>query len=500
MNWAIWIYAFFLFIGSVAMVTLGVLALYRRGSPVVVFFVLLCFASSIYAFGYAMEMTRLVPEAIKTWSRVEYMGIPFITSFHFLFVLHFVTSGRRIPKVLIVLPLLVSFIIMTIRQTNHIHWQYYTSLAFESHNGFMMMIFGKGLWYWIFAGYNVFGIVISAVLIAAYLIRSSKVSRQQGVLLLLGSILPIIPYIVHVSGFFPRGIDIIPAAITLSMIVFYFAVFRYNLFSLIPIGRDRLVETMTEAVIVLNKQHCVADANPSARREFCLEGIDPVGRDVSDVMPLLDSALVSGERTKANGKVWEITRIPLPSTRRSTEGVLIVAHDVTELERMAREDMLTGLLNRHSWDDAVLTEMLRLSRHGRYGSVIFVDLDHFKHVNDSHGHAAGDAVLKTVGKVLKDGVRRPDLVGRYGGEEFVIFLPESRPEEAVEVAERLRIDLMEEIVISSSIEVSVTGSFGIAGCLIKTDTSLEDLVNVADKALFKSKQSGRNRVTLYNVV
>ncbi len=500
MNLVIWIYVYFLFIGSVAMVSLGVLALFRRRSPEVVFFVLLVFSSAIYAFSYAMEVTRLVPEAIKIWSRAEYMGIPYIVSFLFLFVLHFVNSGRRIPRVLIVLPLLISFSIMTIRQTNDFHWQYYTSLTFESYNGFMLMKVGKGFWYWILAGYNVLGIVLSVLLIAAYLVRVARANRQQGVLLLLGSILPLIPYIVHVSGLYQSGLDIIPAAITLSTFIFYIAIFRYNLFSLIPVGRDWLVETMADAVIVLNKQHCVADANPSARREFGLEGIDPMGHDVSNVMPLLNSTLESGERMKANDKIWEITRTPLPSTRRSTEGVLIVAHDVTELERMAREDMLTGLLNRHSWDDAVSTEMLRLSRHDRYGSVLFVDLDHFKHVNDSHGHAAGDEVLKTVAKVLKDGVRRPDLVGRYGGEEFVIFLPESRPEEAVEVADRLRIDLMEEIVVSSSVEVSVTGSFGVAGCLINTETSLEDLVNIADKALFKSKQSGRNRVTLYNVV
>ncbi len=489
---------YFLFIGSVAMVSLGVLALFRRRSPVVVFFVLLVFSSAVYAFSYAMEVTRHVPEAIRIWSRVEYMGIPYITTFLFLFVLHFVNTGRRIPKVLIVLPLLFSVTIMIIRQTNQFHWQYYTGMTFENYDGFMIMKVGKGLWYWIFAGYNVLGIVLSALLIVAYLIRAPRANRQQGVLLLLGSILPIIPYIVYVTGLFPGRVDIIPAAITLSTFVFYIAVFRYNLFSLIPVGRDWLVETMADAVIVLNKQHCVADANPSARREFGLEGIDPMGHEVSDVMPLLDSALASGERLKVNDKVWEITRTPLPFTRGRTEGILIVAHDVTELERMAREDMLTGLLNRHSWDEAVKTELLRLSRHERFGSVLFADLDHFKNVNDSHGHAAGDAVLKTVGKVLKDGVRRPDLVGRYGGEEFVIFLPESRPEEAVEVAERLRIDLMEEIDVDGSVVVSVTGSFGVSGCLIITDTRLEDLVNAADKALFKSKQSGRNRVSLHN--
>ncbi len=495
MNWAIWIYAFILFLGSVAMVSVGVLALYRRRSSIVVFFSLMAFSAAVYAFGYAMEVTRLVPAAIKTWSRVEYMAMPYISSFLFLFIMHFITSGRRIPRMILVLPLLISSTIMTVRQTNHIHWQYYTNLSFESYNGFMYMTFGRGLWYWIFAGYNILIILISSAMIVVYLTRAPRVYRKQGSQLLLGSIIPVIPYVIYISGLFPDGIDIMPAALTLSTFVFFIAVFRYNMFALIPVGRDRLVETMSDAVVVLNEQHIIADVNPSAQKAFCQDGNDPIGQNISAAMPLLNPEIKSGARIKNDKKVWEVTRIALPGTPGIPEGVLIVAHDVTEMERLARIDMMTGLLNRHSWNEAAETELSRLSRHRRYGSIIFIDLDHFKKVNDTHGHATGDAVLIEVAKVLKDGVRQPDLVGRYGGEEFVVFLPESHPEVAVDVAERLRVDLTNAVAVGGAVGFPVTGSFGVTGCLITDDISLDDLVNRADKALYMSKENGRNRVT-----
>jgi diguanylate cyclase (GGDEF)-like protein len=160
--------------------------------------------------------------------------------------------------------------------------------------------------------------------------------------------------------------------------------------------------------------------------------------------------------------------------------------------------MLTGLLNRHSWNNAVETELYRLARHKRSGSVIYMDLDYFKKVNDVYGHAAGDAVLKTVGTILKAGVRRPDLVGRYGGEEFVLFLPESDAEGGAEVAERLRADLEAAVIESGGKRILITGSFGVSGSLITEGLNLEILVNQADKALYEAKNSGRNRVMQFS--
>jgi len=492
----IWIYSHILLLGSLAMLILGVWMLYRRRTAVIVFFVLLVLSSAVYVFGYAMEITSQNHETIRFWSKIEYTTLPFIISLMILFILHFTMFDRKIPRIFIILPLLFSLTIMIVRQTNQFHQKYYTSIDFETFNNFTIMILGQGIWYRIFAGYNVLGILFSIFLISIYYTRVPHNTRKQYRTLLIGAVLPLIPYIIYLTNIIPSGFDLMPFFLTISVYFLYIAVFRYNLFSLIPVGRARLVEMMTDAVIVLNYQNCVVDANPSARREFGREDVNPDGQNVLNVMPKLNPYLESGEQIKANNKTWKITRTTLFSTRGKTEGTLIVAHDITELERIAREDTLTGLLNRHSWDESVKIELLHLSRYYRYGSVIFIDLDHFKKINDSYGHSVGDKVLKTVGKTLKDVVRKPDYIGRYGGEEFVAFLPESSPDEAAEVAERMRVCLMEEIEIDNMDSLSITASFGVAGCQIENETKLEDLVNAADKALYRSKQSGRNQVTL----
>ena len=497
----IWIYTIFLFIGTFLLLAMGVTALVRRRTVMSVYFALFCLATAIYAFGYGMELTRTTEYGLKLWSRFQYLGMPFIVSFLLTFIVHFVSQGRRVNPIVNFAPILASIIILTVRQTNQRHYLYYRGFYFNELGDALIMTFDKGPWYWIFAAYNVLCLTGSTVLIILYMFRAPKAYGRQATWLLMGTVIPLSPYLIYVTGLVPGGIDIIPASIVVASFTYYVAIFRHDLFSLVPIGRDRLVETMSEAVLVLNTIEQVADVNPSARKAFCDNIADPIGRHIDEVFPMLSTLDSEPRLVKYEGKAWEMTRVPVDDGRR-TAGYLVLGHDVTErvnlvdrLERAAREDALTGLLNRHSWDRAVSTELLRLSRHGRFGSIIYLDLDGFKAVNDSHGHAAGDSILRAVGRVLKEGVRRPDLVGRYGGEEFVLFLPEIHPEAAVDVAERLRVDLYEGIRADKNVEVEVTGSFGVAGGIITDDVTLEELVTKADNAMYESKRTGKNRVS-----
>ena len=497
----IWVYAIFLFIGTYGMLAMGVTALIRRRTVMSIYFALFCLATSIYAFGYAMELTRTTEYGLKFWSRVQYLGMPFIVSFLLIFVVHFVSQGRHVRPTVTFMPILASLVVLIVRQTNQRHFLYYRRFYFNDLGDGLIMTFDKGPWYWIFAAYNVLCIIGSAVLILRYLFRAPKTHVRQAAWLLVGTVIPLSPYLIYVTGLVPGGIDIIPASIVLASFTCFVAIFRHHLFSLIPVGRDRVVELMSEAVLVLNDIDQVADANPSARRAFCSGIADPVGRHIDEVFPMLATLDADPRLVTHEGQIWEMTRVPVDDGRK-TAGYLVLGHDVTEraklverLERAAREDALTGLLNRHSWDRAVSTELMRLSRHGRFGSIIYMDLDGFKAVNDSHGHAAGDSILRAVGRVLTEGVRRPDLVGRYGGEEFVLFLPEIHPEAAVDVAERLRVDLYEGIRADKNVQVEVTGSFGVAGGIITDDITLEELVAKADSAMYESKRTGKNRVS-----
>jgi len=186
-----------------------------------------------------------------------------------------------------------------------------------------------------------------------------------------------------------------------------------------------------------------------------------------------------------------------------------IARDITEvmqlglshvghlemLTKRAETDGLTGLANRKSFLRRLEAELSRLDGRHPLG-VIMMDIDHFKRINDTYGHPFGDEVLRGVSAVLGKAIRRGDSAGRYGGEEFVLFLPMADPVKAVEGAERFRRMIRQTKFLDGGKEVAVTASFGVS-CAPGHGNSPDELLKKADEALYLSKQRGRDRVTLY---
>ncbi|MBN1607649.1 MAG: diguanylate cyclase [Polyangiaceae bacterium] len=167
------------------------------------------------------------------------------------------------------------------------------------------------------------------------------------------------------------------------------------------------------------------------------------------------------------------------------------------LERLASTDELTSVLNRRALEEALRRDLARADRDAKPLSVALLDVDHFKAVNDTWGHQTGDAVLAMVGRSLKDSLRVSDVIGRYGGEEFLCILPATDSGGALVVAERLRRVLCEQAVPTPAGTVHVTASFGVAtatgpGCR----NALSSIVSRADACLYRAKQGGRNRVVV----
>lgn len=168
--------------------------------------------------------------------------------------------------------------------------------------------------------------------------------------------------------------------------------------------------------------------------------------------------------------------------------------DELELRLIAQSDHLTGTLTRRGFVEQVEREIARSTRYSRPGSLIILDLDHFKSINDNHGHAVGDAVLCQVADVMRSSLRPSDVVGRLGGEEFGILLPETGEREAILTADRLRraIDA-HQVRVSDHLSVHVTASLGVAG-LTEGMAAFADWLQAADAMLYAAKQSGRNAV------
>lgn len=160
--------------------------------------------------------------------------------------------------------------------------------------------------------------------------------------------------------------------------------------------------------------------------------------------------------------------------------------------REAIRDDLTGLHNRRYFNERLVEEIDRARRHGGSICLLFGDIDNFKRINDTYGHPVGDAVLKMLGGIFQEMLRRSDLVARYGGEEFAILLFDSSREQAVIIAENLR-QAIEAASLPGPEKISVTISFGVAA-LGEDSNTLEGLLASADKAMYNAKAQGRNRV------
>jgi diguanylate cyclase (GGDEF)-like protein len=171
------------------------------------------------------------------------------------------------------------------------------------------------------------------------------------------------------------------------------------------------------------------------------------------------------------------------------------------LSEVSSRDTLTGLYNRWYVIEKIDSEINRAIRHGSPMSLLMLDIDHFKRINDTWGHPAGDEVLKSVGKLLRESCRVYDVPGRYGGEEFCIVLPETKPGNTTVVAERIRQRLETTALPCGDGSIAVTASIGIAGMDLAAGEEMLNpaaLIDRADRALYSAKTRGRNRIEMWD--
>jgi diguanylate cyclase (GGDEF)-like protein len=167
---------------------------------------------------------------------------------------------------------------------------------------------------------------------------------------------------------------------------------------------------------------------------------------------------------------------------------------VEQMEKQAVTDELTGLCNRRAFADIAEKEVGRARRYQRPLALILFDIDHFKNVNDTHGHLVGDQVLRVLAAAVKKIVRATDTICRFGGEEFIVLMPEAMRDEALAMAERLREKVSDITVVAPEGTLSLTISLGVAGLEPDKDETLESLIGRADKAMYSAKAAGRNTI------
>lgn len=218
--------------------------------------------------------------------------------------------------------------------------------------------------------------------------------------------------------------------------------------------------------------------------------IDPTLRASIEVQVVAMLVMTTG----MSMSLWhQYTRMVLLRHQLS-ENNAILKMQQQELVTLAERDSLTGLYNRRQFMHMAEIELVRADRMPRGTSLLMVDLDYFKKVNDQHGHPAGDGVLQQVAAILLGNVRASDLVGRMGGEEFIVLLPYTTPDHAMLVAEKLRLALREHPLKIENLELPMTASFGVTGITETQKAPLQALYAAADMALYNAKHGGRDRV------
>lgn len=235
-------------------------------------------------------------------------------------------------------------------------------------------------------------------------------------------------------------------------------------------------------------------------RAFCTWEEHPRLFDFKSTRPL----------TGHSAKMYQnITLIPLHGFDNTVSQVCLLVYDVTEiatrknelesanktLKTLSRTDRLTGIYNRGYWEECLAQEFQRSQRSQRPSSLILFDIDHFKNFNDTHGHQAGDMVLRSVGALLKRFRRATDTAGRYGGEEFGIILPETTAEQALVFAERLREKIAATHVEWEEESLRITISIGVSQ-LDPEMMAYHEWIEKSDCALYQAKERGRNQTVV----
>lgn len=525
MNWSFNFLAGLLLFTSVLTTFVALLAWKKRNMPggTPVFLLMLAVAEWNLAAAFEV-MVPTVSENIF-WAKLSYLGIAPLPLLYLLSALE-ISRQEKIPLqggrlLLLLLPLLILAVVFS----NDQHLLYWTS--FSSPGEFNLVTYGHGPLFWVVISiiYASWG-VGSAALIWA-IINYPPVYHIQFFLLTLSAILPFAGNILYVTNLVPvPGLDVTPILFGLSGMLLTYGMFRHQLFNLLPVARHAIIENMADGVIVTDRVGNIADINPSARQILNLQG-NVLGSPAFQTLLVFSDAAIhfqsktavrfeaqTGGRTievrftpifdrfqQLGGHTWLIQDITL---RKQIEEDLLNANSLLNkklqeietlqisLKEQSMRDPLTQLFSRRFLNENIQQEFIRARRSDQPVSVIMLDIDHFKRINDTYGHIAGDLCLIDLARLLQNFSRCSDIICRYGGDEFILVLPDTDSKGALTVSETLRKNVETTMHFFSDHSIQFTISLGIATFPVHGTDDVE-VIHRADEALYRAKQSGRNR-------
>lgn len=521
---------------SVLITLITSVAAWRQPAPGSRALSLLLLSMAIWSGCYATRWLDISVETKIFWFRVMFLGVACIPTLFLIFALGFTRNETWLTSRNLILLSIQPAISLILQWTNPYHQLLYSSLRVIQFDGSVIMELTRGPWYLFNIVYSYTLIGIGIFLMSQAALRSGPLYRYQYRLVLVACLLPWGGNIlneVYFSSF--TNLDLAPLTFGLSGIIFAFAVLRAQFMDLIPVARSYLIETMNDGVLVLDAKNRIMDINPAMERFIHGKASLYMGRNAFEVLkPWMEqSGLIQDEKEFRSeltvpldpSRYLDLRVTPLYDRNQVLSGRLLVFRDITERKQVERRlryvndklqgqlieigllqsklreqairDSLTNLFNRRYLEETLDRELSRAARENYPVCVIMIDLDHFKRINDTYGHEAGDLVLKAIADVLTVQSRRGDFACRYGGEEFVITMPNIKMEVAYERAEVLRQSLNLLSVPYEYYSLSVTISMGIAS-YPENGRTRETLLRAADRALYAAKEAGRDHILSYD--
>jgi diguanylate cyclase (GGDEF)-like protein len=495
---------------AVALSALWVLGfVWRRGrlrsEPVLSFMLV---ATFLYAFGYGLELagTSVSWKLATFW--IQHLGIVAAPVLLILIAGRYAFGRVLRSRVTIGGAIALSALAYLLVITPGWHELYHVGPRLDTSGPFPTLAFDRGPAYVVFHGYVVAALLGSNAAFLQAWRTAAPPRRRQARTLMLASLIPWGFLMLYLFGLVPWGLDALPFALAFTTWFFYRGIERHGLAHVLPLARERLFDSMGDPVLVLDDEGYVIDRNPAGAALLggaAAEGL-PVAPRLVDVPSLADalSAPPNGDTpaVHVDGRSYGVRLVPLRGPGGRDVGRAVVLRDVTSYEEMqwrlrelATTDELTGIPNRRHFLELAERFLAQSRRSGRpLGCVVF-DVDRFKRVNDRYGHEAGDRVLRAVAEALSETVRASDAIGRLGGEEFGVVLPDTDVDGTHALGERLRATIKELQVPISTGSVSVTISAGV--CVTSGDAlDLDTVLALADTAMYEAKRAGRDQVAM----
>ena len=496
---------------------------------------MLCILSvAVYNMAYALDYSSTDAGMKIFWSKWQYLGLGNMLPFLFLFIMDYFGIMTHFKSRYIFLLWVIPLMVIILAWTNENHGLIWSGFS-EINPDTNLMVYYHGPLYYLGIIYQyLLGLVLIIILTQQWIKYKRRSFRHQIEIMIPAILLPVLGSLVYLSRLNPLpGMDWVPIGSFFSVVLVTLAITTFRFLDLIPVARDHVFTMIEDGIMVVDYQCRILDWNPallrlvpkipmqvggSANQIFRILGVqnspftnlqDPVNLEVEIEDPehrIIDIIVSPLVRNKISDG-WLVIFDDETEQRLATRGLekanqtLLLKLDEIEklqiqLQEQAIRDSLTGLFNRRFFDEYFQNELVRIKRANTPLSLLMVDIDHFKSVNDRFGHEVGDRVLQLLGEILKTMFRKSDVSCRFGGEEFLILLPGLEMDQALNRAEAVREKFEQSSREADFLYSQVTISIGVSNYPLHGE-NMRDLFRMADKALYQAKEKGRNRVCCY---